>query len=511
MKGTFTLRKPIDVLKKGYIYLLSRPKIVIPFMIYEAGVIVGQSVLVIAFLTLLSYFKAFNLIPKIIEEITKENYRYLLQPEILHPVLITFSITAAVYVLVVLIFDSFVKAGLYPYLQRILIEGNGGLKLFLGYAFQRWKLVLKTNLLMYSIILLPLLPSAILLYFGVSEVITLNKLNEVFLKFSAMMFVIGLFCALILYLLLIFAPITAAIDLDSPFSNIVKSLKIAKREIGAVILYFSSLLAITFLIIVVESIVEIFYVTIGSLIALIISLAIMPILNMYLVAVYEYYHNENLAMIGRKKVNIDYVYKVFKRAYKHVKTFLKSKEGLISVLIVTFFFIVGFILGLITISPDVRDVIINSGVIVPGEINPQFKIYNRIFLGLDIFFHNWRTSLATAMAGIAYSIPSAISILFNGYVVGIVYATIANPIKASAIILPHGIIEIPAFLIASASGVHLGVTMLRYVKGKETLDVLEKELTNVAILIIGLSLLFFIAGIIEGNVTPVIAELAGWR
>jgi len=195
---------------------------------------------------------------------------------------------------------------------------------------------------------------------------------------------------------------------------------------------------------------------------------------------------------------------------RYLRKFIMSKDGFLALVLTIILFTLGIILGLLTVSPDIRDIIINSGIIVPGRMNPEFKIYNRIFLGLDIFFHNWKTSLATAMAGIAYSIPSAVATLFNGYVIGIVYATVANPIKASAIIIPHGIIEIPAFLIASAAGLRLGYIMFKYIRGIISLNVLEEELTNTAVLVAALAVLFFIAGVIEGNITPIIAEHLGW-
>ena len=517
MRKEYIPRKPIDILKIGYRYIVSNPKLIIPFMIYEAGFVIGQAIFVISFLSLLSYFKAFNLIPKIMEELSKKNYEYLLNPEILHPIIATLFVTASAYIIVILMFDSFVKAGLFPYLRKILIEGNGSLRLFLGYAFHRWKLVLKTNILTYSIIISPLLPSLILFYFSISKIIpTLsveNGIDELMLGISALAFVGGVVLALILYLLLIFAPIAAALDADNPMLNVYKSIKIARREIGSVILYLCVLSLIAIASVVIESIVKVFYVTITSLFALIISLAITPIINMFLVAVYEYYFNESFAPVKAGVMELREIVKIARimtGISKYLRKFITSKDGLLALIFTIILFMFGVVLGLLTVSPDIRDIIINSGIIVPGRMNPEFKIYNRIFLGLDIFFHNWKTSLATAMAGIAYSIPSAVATLFNGYVIGVVYATIANPVKASAIIVPHGIIEIPAFLIASAAGLRLGYIMLKYVKGAITLNMLEEELTNTAVLVAALAILFFIAGIIEGNITPIIAEHLGW-
>jgi len=50
--------------------------------------------------------------------------------------------------------------------------------------------------------------------------------------------------------------------------------------------------------------------------------------------------------------------------------------------------------------------------------------------------------------------------------------------------------------------------MLR--RGKVSLEEVTIDLERTAIFIIGLSLVFLVAGIIESNVTPIIAEMAGW-
>ena len=65
-------------------------------------------------------------------------------------------------------------------------------------------------------------------------------------------------------------------------------------------------------------------------------------------------------------------------------------------------------------------------------------------------------------------------------------------------------------MIASAAGLRLGYIMFKYIRGIISLNVLEEELTNTAILVAALAVLFFIAGVIEGNITPIIAEYLGW-
>jgi len=497
------VRKPNDILRYGYRYLLSYPKMILPFMIYEAGVIVGQAVIVIASLSLLSYFKAFNLIPKIVESIEARNFEALASPEIMQPILITLGIAGIAYMLIRIVFDSFVKAGLYPFLQKVLIEREVSTKYFLEEAFRNWALVFKTNMLIYFFATIPL----ILFYLSFEKIIA-GSIEE--LGFSALTFIAGIFLALIIYLALVFAPMAASIDENSPLQSIIRSVLMAKTEAGAIILYFSALVAVTLVAIAVESAVKSFYITLGSLVSTVISLAIIPILHLYLVAVYETHNNETLLEPSKARLTFKLMYTTLNKGLKLIRIFFTTKYGLIALIVTFIVFLIGFTLGYLTVDPEIRSILINSGIIVPGRLNPEFRVYNRIFLGLDIFFHNWRTSLSTAMSGIAYAIPSTISTLFNGYVIGVVYATINDPIKASAIILPHGILEIPAFLLASASGILLGFKMIMLRGDKVSLEEVTIDLERTAIFIIGLSLVFLVAGIIESNVTPIIAEMAGW-
>ncbi len=508
LKNNVLVKKPTDVLKYGYKYILVHPKMILPFMIYEAGVIVGQAVIVIAFLALLSYFRAFNLIPKIADFIIKGNFEALTSPEIIQPIIVTLSIAGVAYLFTIIVFDSFVKAGLYPFLQKLLVEKEVSTRYFLESAFRNWVNVFKTNMLIYLFTAAPLIPSIMLFYFSLEKIVK-GSIEE--LGFSALTFIAGIIIALIIYLALIFAPIAASVDANTPVQSIVRSITMAKTELGAIILYFSALIAVSLIAIAIESAVETFYVTLGSLVSIIISLAIIPILHLYLVAVYEAHNNEAFQQPTETKLTLKLAYKTLNKGLKLVKMFFTTKYGFLALTLTLIVFMLGFGLGYLTVDPEIRSVLINSGIIVPGRLNPEFKVYNRIFLGLDIFFHNWRTSLSTAMSGIVYAIPSTISTLFNGYVIGVVFATINDPLRASAIILPHGIIEIPAFLLSSASGILLGFKMIMYRRRQVTLNELSQDLEKTAIFVIGLSLVFLIAGIIESNITPIIAEMAGWK
>ncbi len=88
----------------------------------------------------------------------------------------------------------------------------------------------------------------------------------------------------------------------------------------------------------------------------------------------------------------------------------------------------------------------------PGHGNPDFRQFTATtpFVGLAIFLNNWFVSFATAFSGLGFGAPSFISILFTGFTLGILVGPQLSPSLTmfSAAILPHGIIEIPSFLLS---------------------------------------------------------------
>jgi uncharacterized membrane protein SpoIIM required for sporulation len=152
----------------------------------------------------------------------------------------------------------------------------------------------------------------------------------------------------------------------------------------------------------------------------------------------------------------------------------------------------------------------------PGHGNPDFRQFTAAtpIVGLAIFLNNWFVSFATALSGIGYAASSFISILFTGFTLGILAGPQLSPSLAtfSAAILPHGVIEIPSFLLAGSVGIKLGYAALKtkFQPGSESSEYLSKTLRLAVYVVVGLAPLFFIAGLIEADVTPFIMRMFGW-
>lgn len=135
-------------------------------------------------------------------------------------------------------------------------------------------------------------------------------------------------------------------------------------------------------------------------------------------------------------------------------------------------------------------------------------------LGIDIFLNNWLVSIATGLSGLGFGAPSFITIMFNGFILGVLVAPKLSPSLTMffAAILPHGIIEIPSFVLSGSVGLRLGYAALksRFRRGPESQEYLSKTLRLAVYVVVGLAPLFLIAGLIEADITPFIMRMFGW-
>lgn len=121
---------------------------------------------------------------------------------------------------------------------------------------------------------------------------------------------------------------------------------------------------------------------------------------------------------------------------------------------------------------------------------------------LELFGNNWLVAITTAYGGVAFVLPAIVSVLFNGLALGITARLEVDPAELAAFVVPHGIIEIPAILIASALGISVGVTAWRTWRGRAGRTDLADALERAFWVLVGIGILLAIAALIEGFVSP---------
>ncbi len=155
---------------------------------------------------------------------------------------------------------------------------------------------------------------------------------------------------------------------------------------------------------------------------------------------------------------------------------------------------------------------------VVGYMQPNYDLVRGFaeavrseFAGLDpfaqvlfIFASNMLTTMLVYLLSLAVVVPGMVLIIFNGYLVGAVISFAVNEagltlVQALALILPHGSIEIPAFLGAASSGVYC------FLRCRSVSYFIRFTVRVVAVV----AVLLMVAAVVEVFITPVIGRSVG--
>jgi len=123
-----------------------------------------------------------------------------------------------------------------------------------------------------------------------------------------------------------------------------------------------------------------------------------------------------------------------------------------------------------------------AGTLAPSSTRQQttdaFQVVADNYRGLaggklffTILLHNVMATIFLLISGVLVGIIPIFAIGANGFLLGVVYrqtAEVAGYSKAALKVLPHGVFELPALLIAASYGLWLGVMVARWMRGKES-------------------------------------------
>ena len=143
------------------------------------------------------------------------------------------------------------------------------------------------------------------------------------------------------------------------------------------------------------------------------------------------------------------------RSFAEQKKYLKIVMGL---------FVFGIIIGVLeheTVSGYIKDAVSN--------LFGRFEDLRGIELFVRIFLNNIMAAFTATASGILFGILPLLSALINGLIIGtvltnLVQLTELTSFQAVLSLIPHGIFEIPAFLLSLALGVALGTWPFRQEK-----------------------------------------------
>ena len=120
-----------------------------------------------------------------------------------------------------------------------------------------------------------------------------------------------------------------------------------------------------------------------------------------------------------------------------------------------------------------------------------------------VFTNNLRVGVTAFAAGIAFCVVTAFILVTNGARLGFaagLFAVAGEQPKFWGLILPHGLLELTAVFVAGGAGLKLGWTLIDPGDRPRTRALVEEGRIAMAV-VLGLAVVFAVAGVIEGFVT----------
>lgn len=131
---------------------------------------------------------------------------------------------------------------------------------------------------------------------------------------------------------------------------------------------------------------------------------------------------------------------------------------------------------------------------------------------LFFFKHNVKVALLLWAGALTFGGTTLLNLTFNGMILGSAVKTTAEQIglrKTLLLILPHGVFEISAIIIAGAAGFRVPYEVLRFALSKKEEIISEEDAKEFFKLVAISMVLILIAALIESTVTAWIAESLG--
>ncbi|GAB6879121.1 hypothetical protein JCM17823_13950 [Halorubrum gandharaense] len=153
-----------------------------------------------------------------------------------------------------------------------------------------------------------------------------------------------------------------------------------------------------------------------------------------------------------------------------------------------------FVVGWVAVEPLVG--------VIDSSIEARLADHMPPVAALEFFGNNWSVGIGMSFAGVALVVPTISALAFNGLFLGGIAALEENLAALVAFVVPHGILEIPALIIAGALGFHLGLVAWGTFRGRVSREAFADRLEAAFWVTMGVGAILFVAALIEGFVSP---------
>jgi uncharacterized membrane protein SpoIIM required for sporulation len=123
--------------------------------------------------------------------------------------------------------------------------------------------------------------------------------------------------------------------------------------------------------------------------------------------------------------------------------------------------------------------------------------------GTQVTVNNIMVAFTAFAGGILLCLPTAFMLAYNGFAVGSaggLFVSAGESAKFFGLILPHGLLELTAVVVAGAAGLRLGWSIIAPGDRRRS-EALGNEARRAVVIALGLMVAFMTAGFIEGFVT----------
>ena len=496
----------------------NNPSIMIPAMLNSALQVAKQSAIILPILILISQLTSRGLLPDNLSILLDPNEVLLLvsSPEIFSLLIPTVLVALVAFTFVSIAGSGFVISAEYGSYNLLMEKEKLRVDDVLDQFQGRWRSMSWTFLLVNSLVYGP----TIIIGAAIATLLLINGpspalVSQIFPLLGLL--IIGIVVGLFFAVVTIYAYPSVILDRISGLAAISRSFRMVSRIPGQSITYLAVRIGTVIAIGIIIISTDLVGLTISTLLLVLVNFLIIPVLHLTKVGIYRgarVREDDNLTDEGREweimqwRIVMRSVLDKVRVGLREVKNFTLGISNIPFHFISAILIFSGFLWGVDVATTGLRDVILSSGYEV-GRINPDFQSIVPPFLGIDISFNNWQVSLATAFAGLGL-LPTVIGLVFNGFILGVVSQLTPNYTMFLAAIVPHGVLELPAFVLAGSLGLRLGVDVLKTIPTRGISNQLRKDIKQSLYVVIGLAPIFLIAGLIEAVLTPYIMSLYGW-
>lgn len=124
------------------------------------------------------------------------------------------------------------------------------------------------------------------------------------------------------------------------------------------------------------------------------------------------------------------------------------------------------------------------------------------------FSRNVYVAFVLFAGALTFGVVTGMTLFYNGFVVGYALSNSGRELVTTLLlVLPHGVVELPAFWLAGAAGFTVPYGLVRYLAGDRESMLTYDDLSESAWQFALACGLLLVAAVLESTVTPVVANL----